>query len=99
MVPPARPTGPRPAAAAPSRPIRRREGVSRAEAVTDDMTFGYPVSLAQLALWTSFPREPYSAVPPPSNWQLWRNSPPAAQRSRRLAVNDRFHGPQLSELP
>src|ERR1700752_4461468 len=33
-----------------------------------------------MALLGLFPRHPYSAVPDPSNWQLWRNSPNALQQ-------------------
>jgi hypothetical protein len=47
----------------------------------DDMAIGNPVSL-----WPSFgalglvPRHPYSAVPFPSNCELWPNFPDAMQQ-------------------
>jgi hypothetical protein len=52
----------------------------------DDMAIGNPASLlAQLlALVSLVPRHPYSAVPLPSNWQLWRNFPDALQQSSQV---------------
>jgi hypothetical protein len=53
-----------------------------AEVVMDDMAIGNPASLlAQLWRFGPLPRHPYSAVPFPSNWELWRNFPDAMQQS------------------
>jgi hypothetical protein len=54
-----------------------------AEVVMDDMAIGNPVSPCgpALALLGLVPRHPYSAVPFPSNWELWRNFPDALQQS------------------
>ena len=53
-----------------------------AEVVMDDMAIGNPVSpMAQLWRFGPLPRLPYSAVPFPSNWELWRNFPSAMQQS------------------
>src|SRR5712692_4121057 len=38
-----------------------------------------------LALLGLIPRHPYSAVPFPSNWKLWRNFPDAMQQSSAAA--------------
>jgi hypothetical protein len=50
----------------------------------DDMAIGNPVSpLAQLwRFWAFVPRHPYSAVPFPSNCELWPNFPDAMQQNR-----------------
>src|SRR5271169_3725642 len=63
------------------RSTERRDGVSIAEVVIDDMAIGNPVSpAARLAPFGPHPRHPYSAVPLPSNWELWRNFPDATQQ-------------------
>src|SRR6266852_9766196 len=68
------------------RSTERREGVSMAEVVMDDMAIGNPVPYGPaLALLGLIPRHPYSAVPFPSNWQLWRNFPDAMQQSRLVS--------------
>src|SRR4029077_3357387 len=44
------------------------------------MAIGNPVSpLAPVGAFGPHPRLPYSAVPLPSNWELWRNFPGATQ--------------------
>src|SRR3982074_3977209 len=61
--------------------IERREGVSMAEVVMDDMAIGNPASLmAQLWRLGPLPRLPYSAVPFARNRELWRNFPGATQQ-------------------
>jgi hypothetical protein len=55
----------------------------------DDMAIGNPAFLdvAQLlALLSLVPRHPYSAVPFPSNWQMWRNFPDATQQQGHQKV-------------
>jgi hypothetical protein len=57
--------------------------------VMDDMAIGNPAFLdvAQLlALLSLVPRHPYSAVPFPSNWQMWRNFPDATQQQGHQKV-------------
>jgi hypothetical protein len=54
-----------------------------AEVVMDDMAIGNPVSLlAQIfGALSLIPRHSYSAVPLPSNWEMWRYLPDAMQQS------------------
>src|SRR6202012_1183863 len=63
------------------RSTERREGVSIAEVVMDDMAIGNPVPCGPASAFEPLPRHPYSAVPLPSNWELWRNFPVATQQS------------------
>ena len=55
--------------------------------------------VAQLALLGLVPRHPYSAVPFPSNWELWRNFPDAPQQSSAgtvIVLPERRIGPELN---
>ena len=58
------------------------------DVVIDDMTIGNPVSpLAQRwRFWASIRRHPYSAVPFPGNWELWRKCPDASQHFKVLTL-------------
>src|SRR5260370_6733693 len=47
----------------------------------------YPLGPA-LALLRPLPRHPYSAVPFPSNWQLWRKFPDALQQSSEVRISN-----------
>jgi hypothetical protein len=52
-----------------------------AEVVMDDMASGNPASFGPaVALQGLIPRHPYSAVPLPSNWELWRKFTDAMQQ-------------------
>src|SRR6266481_10058124 len=48
-----------------------------------------------LALLGLIPRHPYSAVPFPSNWELWRNFPDALQQSSE----GKDFGPSPNRVP
>src|SRR5665213_1399034 len=64
----------------------RREGVSTAELVMDDMANGNPACLsAQLRrCWASFPGIHIAQVTFASNWQLWRNFPRCGATARQV---------------
>src|SRR6266436_2727047 len=48
-----------------------------------------------LALLGLIPRHPYSAVPFPSNWQLWRNFPDAMQQSPKVQDESPRNGSRI----
>jgi hypothetical protein len=71
-----------------------------AEVVMDDMAIGNPASLlAQLWRFGPLPRHPYSAVPFPSNWELWRNFPDAMQQSLQKISASPDGTPTRIEVP